>query len=406
MTLFSAFHIIASMKTVFKGYSNKKEREFKVLMGLIKLYLKEGRPIGSKTLMESGFESLSSSTIRNYFSELEQNGYLHQAHASGGRVPTQKGFRFYAHQVIDSSELSSENESRLKALAPTDSRKIAVFLQNSAELLSELSHNAVFLSAPRFDRDYIQDVKLVSIDPFRFLCVTISDFGVVQTELLQSSQKLSQHAVMRMEDYFISRMRGLQKPENISEEEEELAKNYYNELMLRYIVGYTTFVEDEIYRTGFSKLLDFPDFEDPVVVASSLTLFENAHSMRLILKECLKKNEMKVWIGDDLQSFASSSPNCSVVAIPYCINNRPVGAIGILGPMRTHYCKIFGLLKAFANQVSQLLTTSVYKHKITFRQPEQGASVLLEKQQKLLENSPLLMLENQNKETDDKTEKE
>ncbi|MEX1012651.1 MAG: heat-inducible transcriptional repressor HrcA [Waddliaceae bacterium] len=388
------------MKTVFKGYSNKKEREFKVLMGLIRLYLKEGRPIGSKTLMESEFKDLSSSTIRNYFSELEKSGYLHQAHASGGRVPTQKGFRFYAHQVIDSVELSSDHEKRLKEQTSSDSRKIAVFLQNSAELLSELSHHAVFLSAPRFDRDFIQDVRLVSIDPLRFVCVTISDFGVVQTELLHSSQRLSQHAVKRMEEYFLWRLRGLQKP-TLSEQEEKLAKKHYNELMLRYIVGYTTFIDEEIYRTGFSKLLDFPDFEDPVVVASSLTLFENAQSMRLILKESLKKNELKVWIGDDLEPFASSSPNCSVIAIPYCINNQPVGAIGILGPMRTHYSEIFGLLKAFATQVSQLLTTSVYKHKITFRQPEQGGGVLLEKQQKLLENSPLLMLENQNKDSDD-----
>ncbi|MFH7813426.1 hypothetical protein ACH0C8_16075, partial [Acetobacter lovaniensis] len=89
---------------------------------------------------------------------------------------------------------------------------------------------------------------------------------------------------------------------------------------------------EEIYRTGFSQLLAYPEFHDPNALANSLSLFENVRSMRLILRECAKVNRMKYWIGDDLAPFTLSTPECSVIAIPYCINHKPVGAVGLLGP--------------------------------------------------------------------------
>ena len=260
-----------------------------------------------------------------------------------------------------------------------------------------MSHCAVFLSAPRFDHDFVIDIKLVPIDAFRCLCVLITDFGIVQTEILHLPEKLSTFAVKRIESYFHWRLTGIRKPENLEHEEETIAQTFYNELMLRYIVGYSNFLDEDIYRTGFSHLLTYSDFQDASLLASGLSLFENVHSMRLLLKECAALDRLKFWIGDDLNTYIPNS-NCSVICIPYYINHKAVGAVGILGPARLPYRTLFSALRLFSDYVSETLTCNIYKFKITFRQPEIGKLYLQKEEHRLIGQSRLILLEDKSEE--------
>jgi heat-inducible transcriptional repressor len=359
------------VKQVVVKRSKKELRKDKVLFGLIEHYLKSGKPVGSHTLQEEGFDDLSSATIRNYFAQLEEEGYLKQQHASGGRIPTEKAIRLYVKEHLDAGIINPEEEEQLALLRREETKEIAKFLQKAAEQLSGLSSLAVFLSAPRFDNDFITDVKIVSIDPSRVLCVLITDFGVIQTETLFTDKKLTAFSAKRIESYFHWRLTGLNKPEEMDPEEQELAQKFYHEALVRYIVGYSNFIEVEIFRTGFSKLLAYPEFLDPATLAASLSLFENAQSMRHLLKDCSKHNTLKVWIGDDLSPHTTTTTPCTVLTIPYTINNKPVGAIGLLGPTRLPYRELFGLLRNFADNISEALTRNLYKFKLNFRQPEE-----------------------------------
>lgn len=372
---------------------SKKERERKVLFSLIDCFLKTGQPVGSKTLKETDFTDISSATIRNYFTQLENEGYLEQLHTSGGRIPTNKALRLYAEEHIHSTLLTPHNETILNTLRKSETKEIALYLQQAAETLSTLTNYAVFLSAPRFDHDFISELKLVPIDYYRFLCVLITDFGVIQTELLHTDSKLSAFSIKRIEAYFHWRLTGRDKPESITADEEKIAQKFYNEVMMRYIVGYSNFTEEEIYRTGFSKLLTYPDFNDTTVLANSLALFENAHSMRLLLRDCSAHQTLKFWIENDLTPFATGKPNCAVLAIPYYINKRTVGAVGILGPTRMPYKELFGLLKAFSDSISEALTRNIYKFKINYRQPKAGTPYLQKEEHHLIGQSRLMLLE-------------
>ena len=371
---------------------SKQDREKKVLLGLVDYYIKTGKPVGSNTLKEVGFEELSSATIRNYFAHLEEEGYLAQTHASGGRVPTNLAYRFYAHAYADLNEIHEEGDP-FKAIRQFESREIASFLQKSAEQLSHHTKCAVFLSAPRFDHDFVTGIKLIPIDAYRCLCVLITDFGVIQTEILHLAMKFSLFAIKRIESYFQWRLTGLNSPENLEPEEEEIAKIIYNELMVRYIVGYSNFIDEEIYRTGFSQLLTYSDFHEATVLASSLALFENAHSMRLLLKECTTLNNLKFWIGDDLNTYATSNPKCAVLSIPYYINQKAVGAIGLLGPIRIPYRTLFETLRMFSDSVSEALTRNIYKFKISFREAKTGNLYLQKEESHFIGQSRLMLLE-------------
>lgn len=173
--------VSAILKTLSKSRLSKKERELKVLFNLIELYISEGQPIGSKTLMEKRFKSLSSATIRNYFASLEAGGFLSQQHASGGRIPTEEAYRIYAEEFLKDGVLNENKDKKLKELAYFADKNLALYLQRAAQLLSETTGYPVFLSAPRFDQDFITDIKLVLIDANRCLCVVLTELGLIRS---------------------------------------------------------------------------------------------------------------------------------------------------------------------------------------------------------------------------------
>jgi heat-inducible transcriptional repressor len=341
-------------------------------MGLMELYLETGKPVGSNTLRENGFEALSSATIRNYFAKLEEDGLLKQQHSSGGRIPTPAAYELYAKAHLKSPQVDEKEAKKIKKLLTKETRALAGYLEHAAETISEMSGCAVFLSTPRFDQDFVTDVKLVVIDAHRCLCILITDFGLVHTETLYTEKRLSSFTIKRLEAYFHWKLTALDKPA-LSVEEEELGARLYSEAMLRHLVGSTHFAVEDITKTGFSKLLAFADFNDATALAEGLGLFENRDTLQMLLQECAKNGGLSCWIGGALQG-------CSAIAVPYLIHQNIVGAIAVLGPHRIPYRKLFGILLAASDAISTSLTKSLYKFKITYRQPHsEPLHLLLEK---------------------------
>jgi heat-inducible transcriptional repressor len=357
-------------KTLSAKKIPKTDREQAVLLGFIELYLKTGRAIGSHTLQENGFDSLSSATIRNYFSKMEKAGYLKQQHTSGGRIPTEKAFRFYADTHQNNAVIERDQEELFEGVFKTETKEVATLLHRSSDLLSELTKCAVFVSAPRFDQDFIQDVKLIQLDASKLLSVLITDFGLIRTETVYLENEVDIPFLRSAEEYFLWRMNKGEKPLFKKESEAKMAQRIYNEIMVRHVVGYANFLEEDILRTGLSKLLAYPEFNDAAALANSLSLLEDQVQMRALLKQCAKENQLMCWIGDELCPYVPESSECTVIAIPYRINQSIAGSIALLGPLRLPYRNLFGLLQLFSEHLGNALTNSVYKYKITFREPQ------------------------------------
>lgn len=374
----------------------KQEREKKVLLGLVDFYIKTGKPVGSNTLKEAGFGNLSSATIRNYFAALEEQGYLVQQHASGGRIPTDKAFHLYATTYSDDHTAPlTDALNDLNLLEDIETRAIASYLQKAAEQLARVTRSAVFLSAPRFEHDFITGIKIVLVDPGRAIAIMTTDFGEIITQILHVDVKLTTFMIKRLESYFNWRLKGQGKAEAMNAQEEKLAQELYNELLVRYILNYTNFQDNDLYRTGFSSLLAYPEYRDPSLLANTFSLFENSHGLRMLLTECEKLNALKFWIGTELAGHAmSSNPSCAVISIPYYVNNHPAGAIGLLGPTRMPYRPLFGMLRHFSTIITKTLTNNLYKFKIalrpskpsTFASAQNGVQLIGETHRLLLEH--------------------
>ncbi|MBJ7450037.1 MAG: heat-inducible transcriptional repressor HrcA [Parachlamydiales bacterium] len=382
------------MKSVILKRSKKSDREFRVLVGMVELYLKSGKPVGSNTLRENGFEELSSATIRNYFAKLEDKGFLTQQHSSGGRIPTSKAYKLYAELASEKIEHADIDEE----WPNIETKEPAAFLNLVAEKLSRTTGYAVCISSPRFDHDFILDVKLVSIDKDRVLCVLVTDFGLIKTETLLTDVKLSAFSLKRIEGYFIWQLTGRPLPFPLEDNEEKIAKQFYEEVMIRYIVGYANFSKEDLYRTGFSHLLTYPEFNDPLALANGLELFENTREMHNLLSQAQAEKKLLFWIGDDLLKHSPNGSHCTFIAIPYRINHTIVGSLGLLGPTRMPYSEVFALMNEYANKMSETLTRSLYKFKLQYRQPSQSTTYLEQKEQNHLLQSSKHLLEDQSPE--------
>lgn len=357
------------LKSLSSKKPSKNDREQAVLLGLVELYLKLGKPIGSQTLQDHGFESLSSATIRNYFSKLEELGLVKQPHTSGGRIPTAAAFRLYAQTFRDQGVVEQHQIDSLQQKLGQPSQAIAAELHLAAELLSELAQCAVFVSSPRFDQDFIRDVKLLSLNAEKLLAVLVTDFGLIRTETIYVDRPIDAAFLSTCEQYFLWRLNKAEKVPFANEAEKKLSQRIYNEVIVRHVVGYVNFPEEDIFRTGLSKLLSYAEFSDPTALASSLSLLEDKTQMRTMLRSCCQKGEMTSWIGEELDSYIPPGADCCVLAVPYRIHQNISGAIALLGPMRLPYRNVFGLLQLFAEHIENILTRSLYKFKITYRQP-------------------------------------
>jgi heat-inducible transcriptional repressor len=382
------------MKTLAPKKPAKDQREKLILFGLVELYLQTGKPIGSNTLRENGFDSLSSATIRNYFARLEEDGYVKQHHASGGRIPTALAYKAYAERHIDQPQASLEETRAIDQLLKKETREVAAFLLQAIEKISDITQCAAFLSSPRFDQDFILEIKLLYIDHNRLLSVLLTDFGLVRTEVLYTDKKLSNFTIKRLEAYFNWRLTGIEKP-TMEPEEETLGARLYKELMLRHIVGYTNFSTEDLFQAGFSKLLAYPDFNDAAALASGLSLFENKQMLRQLLSSAAESGKLSCWIGEDLAPFSPGATACSVIAIPYRINQTCCGAFGILGPNRIPYRELFGQMQSIAQSLSDSLTKSVYKFKISFRSPKPSNLEFQKSHPGFLDQSQTILLEDQ-----------
>lgn len=378
------------LKPISLKKPTKKQREQHVLLGLVDLYLRFGKPVGSNTLKENGFSHLSSATIRNYFVQLEKEEFLHQQHVSGGRVPTDKAFRSYAAYYVDQGTVEEAEDFALKKILCRQTDKIHTYLHEAIEVLSSLLNCTVLISSPRFDQDFIQDIQLFPLDENRILCALMTHFGLIKTETLYVNSQIKNFSALRK--YFLWRMSKInEKPYFSYESDAKWAQRLYNEVVARHIAGYAHFFKEDILQTGLSNLLSYPEFSEATNLYNGLAILEDELLKRKLLNECIKENRLKYWIGEQLheQSTAQNS-YCSMIAIPYYINKTAVGSIALLGPVRIAYRKFFGILRLFSHYLSETLTKNMYKFKIHYRQPSES-SMPFEKIQK----DPSIFLEDQ-----------
>ena len=334
-----------------------------VLNATVENYLKFGRPVSSGAIVQKRALPDSPATIRNIMAKLEEMGYLIQPHTSAGRVPTDKGLRFYVNSLLDETLFSDDLhvlESPPLALEKGD---FASFLTRVTRLLAEQSDNLGFVISPRISKMNFHHLRIIKVSEEKVMIILMTTFNLVLSEIVDSHHHFSQLELDKTSQYLNQHFRG----KNLAFVRDYLLKelphyklsyehevNKLTALLRDYILQEEK--ESQIYLQGTSRLLGKADLFNMGRLKSLFQDFEEKVKLAKLLSDFISLDRVKVLIG--AESNIPDISDCALVLSHYGYNNQILGTLGIIGPKRIPYRRIIPLVDRVAKKLSQTISQS------------------------------------------------
>lgn len=337
------------------------ERKKKILYAVIKTYLETGEPVGSRTLSKYEDLNVSPATIRNEMADLEELGYLMQPHTSAGRIPSDKGYRFYVDQMLADEKKEVED---MKEILVEKAGKIEKILQQVARSLAVNTNYATMISAPKPQGTRIKFIQISKMDNNRILAVIVAEGNLIKNQIIETDGELDDETIFKLNMLLNTSLNGLTVGEinlaMISKMKEQAGE--YSDIVSGIIdaVGEAITPEDdelEIYTSGARNIFKYPELTDNESVIDILTAFEEKKQLTEIVNETMQNEDsssrgIQVYIGEE--SPMETMKDCSVVTATYEIGEGMKGTIGIIGPKRMDYDKVVKTLKSITGQLDGL----------------------------------------------------
>ena len=338
------------------------KRKIKILQAIIRTYLETGEPVGSRTISKDSDLNLSSATIRNEMADLEEMGYIIQPHTSAGRIPSDKGYRWY----VDSLMVDKANEIiDIKQDLEEKAGKIDILLQYIAKLLAKDTNYTSMVSKPHYTHKKIKFVQLTDVDEHQILAVIVIEGNIVKNKLLNILESIDKEAILKMNIILNTFLQGLDITEitmQIIANMKAQAGEYATILsdVLDVIAEVIAEVDNvEIYTSGATNILKYPELSDSEKASEILYTFEEKKQLTQLIGDKLSEEEsrgIQVYIGDETP--VESMKDCAVVTATYEIEEGVYGKVGIVGPKRMDYEKVVGTLQNLMTQLDD-----IFKHK-------------------------------------------
>ena len=346
-----------------------------ILSAIINEHLVTGEPIGSKIIAEkfASHAGLSSATIRSVMCDLEDFGLVEQPHTSAGRVPTDKGYRFYVDNLLGVLQLSNADLSLInKELGLGESESLTApdrLMEKTSQLLSALSQNVGIVVSPSLAKDRLQHIEFVNLSDKRILVVLVSAPNIVHNKIIRLNETFSNEQLDRTSNYLNARFIG----KSLAEIRTKILKLMHEETALFDKLLQTAMIlcsqsiesdadnQGEVYVGGASNILTKPDFADLEKLRELLRTIEEKTRLVQILTECIErdpslKSDVQVVIGSE--NSASSLRDCTLITAPYRIGagGGSVGTLSVLGPTRIEYARTISIVTYVASILEKILT--------------------------------------------------
>lgn len=336
------------------------ERKEKILDAVIRNYLETGEPVGSRTISKYTDLNLSSATIRNEMSDLEELGYIVQPHTSAGRIPTDKGYRFYVDNIL--KDRMAELDEREKKVTEKEDLliqkvdKVETLLQNMAKMLATNTNYATMVSTPKAQTNRIKFVQLSVLEEKSLLCTVVSDKNQVVNKIVKVSKDVNQEIVVRLNVALNTVLAGLSIEEinlgvmtTLASQAGEF-ESVVSEVLKAITEAIATEEQMKIYTSGATNIFKYPELSDKERASQLLTTLEEKSQLTELINEGDEETGIQVYIGSE--SPVQSMKDCSVVTATYELEDGFKGTIGIIGPKRMDYEKVVDALRNVKEQLS------------------------------------------------------
>ncbi|MFV0529033.1 MAG: heat-inducible transcriptional repressor HrcA [Lachnospiraceae bacterium] len=337
---------------------NLDERKKRILKAIIQTYLETGEPVGSRTIAKQSDLNLSSATIRNEMSDLEEMGYIMQPHTSAGRTPSDAGYRLYVDEII----LEKDKQiTQIQEMMIEKTDKMEKVLQQVAKLLATDTNYTSLISAPQFGGNRLKFIQLSRVNDLQLLAVIVTEGNMIRNTIIDLDECISDEIVLRLNLLLNTNLNGLPVADIslglISALKEQAGD--HREIVSRVLdaVANVISIEDdlEIYTSGATNIFKYPELSDSMTAQDLLTTFEEKRQLEELVRETVgesKGTEIQVYIGDETP--VKTMKDCSVVAASYELGDGMKGTIAIVGPKRMDYEKVVDSLKSLKGQLDHI----------------------------------------------------
>jgi heat-inducible transcriptional repressor len=333
-------------------------RRMSILGTVVYEYIATGEPVGSATLTQKYNLGVSSATVRAEMASLEDEGYLDQPHTSAGRVPSDRGYRYYVDRIMLPEMLTPEERARIRDEVRHASRQLDTAVDKASHILSNLTKNIAFAIAPRLHSQVFSHLQLIWIAAHSVHIVLVTDFGLAAQTTVEVSETVDADVLTRACNNFNRHFAGRPLSEIDLPELDRLASaTPLPTELLRVLAGLfaehgDTDVERRLFAGGANNLLDQQEFRDLRKLRAILDLLEEQRTLYALLRESLVSDGARISIGSELGN--ADMTECSVLTVPYKVGMRNVGAVGILGPRRMQYSRLIALVNCMAENLNAL----------------------------------------------------
>ena len=340
-----------------EGTMDLSARKIQILQAIIDDYIMSGVPVGSRTISKKYNMGLSSATIRNEMSDLEELGFLDQPHISSGRVPSAKAYRLYVDSLIKNGKIQNNNSIEIKKYFSSHIRRIEDVVQRATYALSELTNYTALALLPSKSFETIRNIQIVPISSESALIVVVMYGEKIYNRVIKISSNIDKNTLDNISTVLTERLGGKSLYE-ISDILGDLINtlNINSDLLNHINESIDTFFDDSqgnlLKTVGAGNLLNYPELLSVDKAKNLLTLLDDQNEIIHLLQD---NNEMEFTVRIGPETGIDDLCDCSIITANYTMPNRSKGTIGIIGPTRMPYKRILEILNTVGKELTNLL---------------------------------------------------
>ena len=330
------------------------ERKKKILQAVIDEYVNTAEPVSSSALVEKYNLKYSSATVRNELADLEKSGYLDKTHTSSGRIPSEKGYRFYVDELVKEDDISLEEMKYIQSKLDSKVNEIEDLAKIATTTLSEITHYTTVAIGPRTEQQLIEEIKFVLLGSRMLMVVIVTDSGLVKETIIKYDEDITQSQVETLNSLFNTKLKG--KPlSKIDKPMEEyiLSEITYSVNVIKPIIEQINRIVEEanrIYLEGTKRSFDLPEFKSLELAKNFVNVLDEKELMLDILDSGVAK-DINVYIGDE--NDKEELKDFSIVTFKHKVGDKDLGTIGIIGPKRMDYSKVISVMKYISKKINE-----------------------------------------------------
>jgi heat-inducible transcriptional repressor len=337
------------------------ERAQLLLKALIESYIRDGQPVGSRTLSRDSGLSLSSATIRNVMADLEDLGFVASPHTSAGRVPTDKGYRLFVDSLLKIKPLQNEEIEDLERRLKSDAANGRPLVQTVSQMLSSVSHMAGLVTLPNPNYVALTQIEFIGLSENRALAIMVMNNREVQNRVVQLDRAYSAEELRRAANYLNDAFGGRSLPDvrALLLKQMQETRQHMNQIMQDAIQVaqkvFETRSEDQVEYiiAGETNLMGFAELSNVDRLRRLFEAFNEKHDILKLLDNCLRAQGIQIFIGQE--SGYQILDDISVVTAPYMHDNQVAGVLGIIGPTRMAYERVIPIVDVTAKLLGSAL---------------------------------------------------